>query len=360
MLVGEVLEEFEEVMRLSKAGLVGGGDVKGSEGKKKWWSDRAALDKRLGALLERMDREWLSASPAASLLCPPSSSAAARGGAEGDVRGHVVLVLDDVLSVLPWEATPSLRPHSVSRVPSVALLRALLPPSRGDKASTGTHTIDASSAYFVLNPGGDLPHTQAMFHATFEHQQWEGVAGAPPDQAELVQQLETKALFAYCGHGAGERYVKADQVRGLGGACATAVLMGCSSARLKREGTLEPRGMVLSYLIGGAPLAIGNLWDVSDRDIDRFADSLLRRAVFLPDTPHPPAGPSDTAAPAPAKTLAQRLQEAAPDATSSPSSSRTPSLVECVALARDDVRMKHLIGAAPVCYGVPVTCLRRT
>ncbi|KAJ1471100.1 peptidase family C50-domain-containing protein [Baffinella frigidus] len=292
-------------MRLSKAGLVGGGDVKGSEGKKKWWSDRAALDKRLGALLERMDREWLSASPAASLLCPPSSSAAARGGAEGDVRGHVVLVLDDVLSVLPWEATPSLRPHSVSRVPSVALLRALLPPSRGDKASTGTHTIDASSAYFVLNPGGDLPHTQAMFHATFEHQQWEGVAGAPPDQAELVQQLETKALFAYCGHGAGERYVKADQV-----------LMGCSSARLKREGTLEPRGM-----------------DVSDRDIDRFADSLLRRAVFLPDTPHPPAGPSDTAAPAP---------------------------VECVALARDDVRMKHLIGAAPVCYGVPVTCLRRT
>jgi separase len=65
-------------------------------------------------------------------------------------------------------------------------------------------------------------------------------------------------------------------------ACKSAViLMGCSSGRLvsvnrKQSQSLEPmpmhyepEGIALSYLCAGAPCVVGNLWDVTDHDIDR-------------------------------------------------------------------------------------------
>ena len=62
---------------------------------------------------------------------------------------------------------------------------------------------------------------------------------------------------------------------------ATVLLMGCSSGRLisinrKTSNSIEetplyyePEGIALSYLCAGAPCVVGNLWDVTDNDIDR-------------------------------------------------------------------------------------------
>jgi separase len=62
---------------------------------------------------------------------------------------------------------------------------------------------------------------------------------------------------------------------------ASVVLMGCSSGRLvsinrKHSESIEqiplfyePEGVALSYLCAGAPCVVGNLWDVTDNDIDR-------------------------------------------------------------------------------------------
>jgi hypothetical protein len=59
------------------------------------------------------------------------------------------------------------------------------------------------------------------------------------------------------------------------------ILMGCSSGRLVSmnfprdeiapTGNLhyEPDGAITSYLCADAPCVVGNLWDVTDRDIDR-------------------------------------------------------------------------------------------
>jgi hypothetical protein len=132
-----------------------------------------------------------------------------------------------------------------------------------------------------------------MFEAPFKMQPWEGVAGIPPDAKLLLEALRTQDIFAYCGHGAGERYLGGEggeRLRAQGQEVkATAILMGCSSGRLKRSGPLEPRGMALNYLMAGCPLAIGCLWDVSDRDIDRFADALLRSGgVYFNKPPRPP------------------------------------------------------------------------
>ena len=69
---------------------------------------------------------------------------------------------------------------------------------------------------------------------------------------------------------------------GIRGCRAPVVLMGCSSGKLQSVNTskstssssyytmhYEPEGIALSYLLAGAPCVVGNLWDVTDRDIDR-------------------------------------------------------------------------------------------
>ena len=112
--------------------------------------------------------------------------------------------------------------------------------------------------------------------------------------------------------------------------CSSAILlMGCSSGRLVSINSsrtcptknlpleYEPEGMALSYLCAGAPCVVGNLWDVTDRDIDRFCLALLE------DFLDPRGGVSK-------------------------------SLPQCLAQARSVCKMRHVVGAAPVVYGVPV------
>ena len=48
-------------------------------------------------------------------------------------------------------------------------------------------------------------------------------------------------------------------------------MWGCSSGRLRRNGIHDPQGTALCYLAAGAPFVVGNLWDVTDVDIDKFS-----------------------------------------------------------------------------------------
>lgn len=64
-----------------------------------------------------------------------------------------------------------------------------------------------------------------------------------------------------------------------------------------------------------SPLVLGNLWDVTDRDIDRFTSALLQSWL---------SGGSGS------------------------------SLLQHLVQSRDATHLKHMIGAAPVAYGLPV------
>lgn len=67
---------------------------------------------------------------------------------------HVVLIPDKNCQHLPWESLKCMRGHSVSRIPSYALLEERLGKSRETKIS---------KCFYVLNPGGDLTRTQNEF-----------------------------------------------------------------------------------------------------------------------------------------------------------------------------------------------------
>uniref|UniRef100_A0A6I8NJY3 separase n=1 Tax=Ornithorhynchus anatinus TaxID=9258 RepID=A0A6I8NJY3_ORNAN len=226
--------------------------------------------------------------------------------------GHLVLVLDKHLQKLPWETTPSLRALPVTRLPS---LRFLLSYGLLRERAWGTGGVDPRSAFYVLNPHDNLAGTEERFRDHFcSEEGWQGVVGQVPSSEQLQAALTEHDLYIYAGHGAGARFLDGQAILRLD--CrAAALLFGCSSAALAVRGDLDAAGILLKYLMAGCPLFLGNLWDVTDRDIDRYTEALLQGWLG-----------AGSGAP----------------------------LLQHVAQARQAPRLKHLIGAAPVVYGLPV------
>ena len=129
---------------------------------------------------------------------------------------------------------------------------------------------------------------------------------------------EFSLLASYCGHNAGEAYLSPDTVQRLS-RCPVALLVGCSSGRLVEAGEFEPSGSILAYLQAGSAAALGNLWNVTDMDIDRFTEALLDGWL----------------------------------------KGDGKSLPEIVPIARRACKLPYLVGAGPVCYGVPVFIRRK-
>ena len=120
------------------------------------------------------------------------------------------------------------------------------------------------------------------------------------------------------------------------------MLWGCSSGALRDMGDFDRTGTPYNYMLAGwcdyfchaydlslmrifpsSPTLVANLWDVTDRDIDKFS-----QAVF------------------------DELQ-LTPDAVARPRRADPKSVVTAVAQARECCKLKYLTGAAPVVYGIP-------
>jgi Peptidase family C50 len=302
------------------------------------------------------------ATPATAFTMPARARNLSSSSANG--TGHsnaapVVAIFSPELQSLPWESAPGLvsqqiyRLHALPCAAATASSTSSSSSSQSQKSKTAPQPpkVNLSSAYYTINPSGDLQTTQDTFEAWFKSLRgWSGHAGSPPSSSELAHALQSKELFVYCGHGGGEQYIPTAKLRGLP-RCAASLLMGCSSGRLRggeKTNSLssfssqhqqkqqqqqqqhfyyEPTGVVLAYLLAGCPAAVANLWDVTDRDIDRFAQAVLLKWL----------GGSEN--------------------SSGSSSGGRPSndVAAAVALARGACKLPCLIGAAPVCYGVPTT-----
>ncbi|PIA18320.1 hypothetical protein COEREDRAFT_39429 [Coemansia reversa NRRL 1564] len=259
-------------------------------------------------------------------------------------RPHLILVLDKHAQQIPWECMPCIRDYPVSRVPSISFLQERIlamktAPMRDTSGSSsndnvpGVH-VSGKQAFFVLNPEGDLHRTQANFEAYLRSAAtWNGVVGRRPMNNECEHGLASSDIFLYFGHGGAESYISRSQIRALD-RCAVALLLGCSSGQLKLAGEYDALGTATDYLVGGCPALVGNLWDVGDKDIDRFAASMLHAWGLNRYS---------------TESIALKL-----DCERNPSAPEQPvSLAEAVCLARKACRMSYLTGAAPVVYGIP-------
>ncbi|CAL5019775.1 unnamed protein product [Urochloa decumbens] len=292
-------------------------------------------------------------------------------------RDPVILVLDANVQMLPWENLPVLRNHETYRMPSVGSIFFALSASnnnyKDDNAiASPLPVIDPSNTFYLLNPSGDLSGTQEEFHQLFRNYEWKGMAGAW-DQLkakELILALTNHDLFIYFGHGSGTQYVSGKEIEKLKN-CAAALLMGCSSGTLHCRGSYAPRGAPLSYLFAGSPAIIANLWDVSDKDIDRFSKALLNSwlqeiftdgnncskcTLLTQEFESMNIAPKDNG-----RTRRKGMRGKKPQQINDSSkccSCRQRRIASYLSEARRACRLPFLIGASPVCYGVP-TIIRK-
>lgn len=275
---------------------------------------------------------------------------------------HTILILDRALHCFPWESLPCMSGHAISRLPSLRSLRSRILIQRGDHLNPDGHHIDSTSGAFVLNPAGDLHSTESTFLGPLSAlTTWSGTINQVPTEDDIRTALSTRALYLYFGHGSGGQYIRSRTVKRLD-RCAVALLMGCSSAMLTEEGEFESHGVPMHYLQGGAQAVVGTLWDVTDKDIDRFSLDVLERWGLF-EKPRGDAGGSPVKKGGRGKRKGVARVAGAVNvggngtrtgAGKGESGKGKVSLDQAVAAGREACIMKYLNGAAPVVYGVPV------
>uniref|UniRef100_A0A8C4YU82 separase n=1 Tax=Gadus morhua TaxID=8049 RepID=A0A8C4YU82_GADMO len=288
--------------------------------KNRWWEGRRGLDARLKVRTLSLSHTLkLSLSPGPPPPLRPSPTGlftrrSVRRGVEA-VTMTTISSLFQHLQKLPWECMLCLRPRSVTRMPSLHSLLGACLQREWDPRCILEQGVDPKQVFYVLNPDANLSNTEDRFKDLFSSQRdWQGVCGAVPDSDQLQEAVATKDLYIYVGHGAGVRYLDARSLLKQD-LRAAALLFGCSSAALAVRGDLEGAGIILHYLTAGCPLVLGTLWDVTDRDIDRFTTALLESWL---------------------------------------SAGSGAPLLDYMGPARQATQLRHLVGAAPVVYGLPV------
>ncbi|KAL3538573.1 hypothetical protein ACH5RR_001939 [Cinchona calisaya] len=282
-------------------------------------------------------------------------------------RKPVTLVLDSEVQMLPWESLPILRNEEVYRMPSVTSICATLVRCHHHQEQLTKHAaifpvIDPLDSFFVLNPSGDLSHTQVEFESWFKDQKFEGKTGSVPTSEELVRALKIHDLFIYIGHGSGSQYIPGHEIKKLN-RCAATLLMGCSSGSLSMSGCYAPRGTPLCYLLAGSPVTVANLWEVTDKDIDRFGkamlDAWLRERSVISETCNECDVLLDKFK---SMNISETIVNRKERTNKSPDScdvsvhntcNHRPKIGSFMAQARNACNLPFLIGASPVCYGVP-------
>jgi len=250
---------------------------------------------------------------------------------------ELILVLDENLHRFPWETIPCLSRSSVCRVPSLPFALAPVVLDGSEKLF-----MDPTISTYILDPESNLPSSRKTLSPKFasfckrDGWDWSGLTGRLPDSPDYLRDAMVRGrMIVYCGHGGAENCFPRTEIdrlisdgsEGNDRLCkSTVVLMGCSSGRIGSDDLrpfYEPDGVATDYLCSGSPCVVANLWDVTDRDIDRFFIAFLDGTLGSHD---------------------------ARGTCSKPNS----SLAEYVSQARGACKLRYLVGSAPVCYGVPI------
>lgn len=318
---------------------------------------------------------------------------------------HLILVLDKKLHGFPWESMPCLENVSVSRVGSMLTLRERILAMRKQQndMDSDRFTTSKRSGTYIINPGSDLKTTEATLGPlltsveTSTDCNWTSIANRVPTEAEFSQALTDTNMLLYFGHGSGSQYIRNRAIKRLDKCSDVVWLMGCSSGSVSENGDYEPTSVPLSYMVAGKSSSssfctateptdddavedvesardglcmavVATLWDVTDKDIDRFSVAVGEEWGLWSSIPQKAS--AHAAAQGLPKTPANRGRSApktpgmTPRKTPSRSRSRVArtederggkrSLVQAVVKGRDACHLRFLNGAATVVYGIPV------
>jgi separase len=268
---------------------------------------------------------------------------------------HTILILDKELLVFPWESLPCLDGRAVSRMPSLNCVESRLDKMRVQGVDGSAFSISTSRGAYILNPSSDLASTQSTFTAAFSTSlpNFSSIINRVPTEAEFESYLREKELFLYFGHGSGAQYIRGRNIKRLE-RCAVTFLMGCSSGKMVECGEFEPYGVPWNYMHANAPAVVGTLWDVTDKDIDRFAMKTFTEWGLLggETSPEEAAGPKKRSKNV--KGMGKSVKQPSQPSPDGATPEQKIALDEAVANARSSCVLRYLNGAAPVIYGIPI------
>jgi separase len=288
-------------------------------------------------------------------------------------RHPVLLMLSSGLHPFPFENLPIMTEQQVTRIPHWMLIArdifyegadncsssknndntltgALIgeesiactsPPPGSLQLESGTICgLNLASSYYVINPSGELLTTEKRLKDLFcsltpplEH----GLCRVEPSADQYWHGATSHGVFLYCGHNGGEQFARQKRAQNCDNGLTTlqkphsgglAILMGCSSAGVRNNPSAlsDPDGLLLTYLIRGTTAVIGTLWDVTDGEIDRFADRLLTS-----------------------------MNQYINDSKSRDSTELCADILKLSNEARTSCKLRHLTGSSIVYYGLPMS-----
>lgn len=323
---------------------------------------------------------------------------------------HLILRLDKRLHLFPWESLPCLHSTPTTRVTSLLQLRHRILYMRRSAPSAERHVIPLASGTAILNPSRDLVRTEAtlapLLAPLTSEQGWTTHVQHKPSEEEFSGTLGQSNVLLYFGHGSGAQYIRERTVQRLE-KCAEAVwLMGCSSGKVVEGGELESESLPLSYLLAGREggtktepkekkvqggeeegrqgmcmSVVATLWDVTDRDIDKFSVEVGRRwglwgerregkgkgkekeeTLAVPKTPARKGGkapktpgktPGKAVPKTPRRNAKKKVVEEVDDGDEGAGGEDKVSLAAAVVKSREVCYLRYLNGAASVVYGIP-------
>lgn len=227
---------------------------------------------------------------------------------------HIVLIPSSNCSFFPWESLDFLKNKSISRMPSVSMLLDCL------KSTDAYSKIDTQSLYYLINPSGDLKRTEERFRDYFiMNKSWQGIIGETPNEDKIIPNILNSKLFVYIGHGGCDQYIKVSSLLKSQDSLPPSLLIGCSSGKLEDNGEFEPLGNIYNWLICKSPMILVNLWDVTDKDIDKFTISTFENWGLI-----------------------------------NYSIDKKQDFTKSVMKSRNKCTLKNLNGSAPIVYGLPL------
>ncbi|QSZ30581.1 hypothetical protein DSL72_000137 [Monilinia vaccinii-corymbosi] len=272
---------------------------------------------------------------------------AAHSSSQNEEGKHTILILDKALHIFPWESLPCMEGLAVSRLPSLGCLRdRIFKQQKTTSEGLEGHYVNRNSGAYILNPEGDLKNTQTTFQAPLEAlPSWSGIVNRAPSEEEMIYELQNKDIFLYFGHGSGGQFIRSKEIRKME-KCAVAILMGCSSGALLDHGEFELGGQPVHYMHAGSAALVATLWDVTDRDIDRFARKMLEGWGLLEkDGENEGSGKG--------RGRGKKDKKGEGEEKHGESYGKM-SLVEAIAKAKGACKLKYLNAAAVCVYGIPV------
>ncbi|KYN09010.1 PREDICTED: separin [Trachymyrmex cornetzi] len=197
---------------------------------------------------------------------------------ENTKRKTLVLIIDEHIDYIAFEAMEIVKDHPITRFPSLHVAYALFK-EHEDTILDGCKLIKAKEdmGICVVNPSGDLDKMEKRMKLFMDFwlPKWKSCYNARPSEEMFEDALINHDILMYTGHGNGIEYLSGEDIERMR-VKSTVLLFGCSSVKLFMiGGRYPPYGVSNQYLIACSPCLLGMLWEVTDADIDKMTANFI-------------------------------------------------------------------------------------